>query len=126
MKRVFLPNAKRSPREIAVLVALISIAITFVDARVLPVAAGERGSRNVINSLAYPTSSECFIEAGQQRLEQEIQRLQRGSNVRTPDLLEIDPAVFKQQQDWHRLEPRLLDGERVPRNRTSPTGLPED
>jgi hypothetical protein len=66
------------------------------------------------------------MEAGRQRLEQEIQDLQRGSNARTPDLLEIDLAVFQQQQDWQRLEPRFLDGDSAPRNRTSPTGLPED
>jgi hypothetical protein len=111
---------KRILLLVVVFVSSSLVSIASIGTGVSPAAAEERGARDVGNALAYPRSSERFFEAGRQQLEEEIQRLQQGSNEQTSDILKIDPAIFQQQRNLQQQEMHLLDGVRAPPNRTLP------
>lgn len=104
MKRIYLPLA------IWLGSSLVSIAFigTFVPAAV----AGRGGVQKVINSLAQPNSFERFFERGRERLEREIQYLQRVPGVSDRELLTIDPAVLDGPKHPRELERESSD--RVP------------
>ncbi|MEM9007330.1 MAG: hypothetical protein AAGE59_27875 [Cyanobacteria bacterium P01_F01_bin.86] len=97
--------------------SLVSLASIGTDvspamaAEFLPAEPREFGS--VVDALVSPTSSERFFEEGRQQLEQEIQRLQQGSNAQTVDILKIDPAISQQQQNLQQ-DQYLLDGVHAP------------
>ncbi|MEO1407010.1 MAG: hypothetical protein AAFV54_11040 [Pseudomonadota bacterium] len=80
-------------------------------AEILPAEPSRLGS--VVHALVSPTSSERFFEEGRQQLEQEIQRLQQGSNAQSSDILKIDPAISQQQQNLQQ-DQYLLDGVHAP------------
>lgn len=94
MKQILLP--------IAFFVGSSLVAIASVALSVSPGAAQDQGVQSLNSALSYPTSSERFFRAGQQQLEQEIQRLQQGSNAQATDVLRIEPTVYEQQRDWQR------------------------
>jgi hypothetical protein len=81
-----------------------------------PLPAQARGFQNVVNGLVFPTSSQSFFEAGQQQLEQEIKHLEQGFKQQPSALLEIEPAVFQQQQNLQQQEQPPLDGGSVLQN----------
>ncbi|MBD1911605.1 MULTISPECIES: hypothetical protein [unclassified Leptolyngbya] len=62
--------------------------------------------RSIINSLAYPTSSQRFFEEGYAQMEREIQQLQGRLETNTP-VLNVQPAVREQPEELQRLEPQL-------------------
>jgi hypothetical protein len=111
---------KRILLLVVVFVSSSLVSIASIGTCVSPAAAEDHGSPYVVNALASATSSERFFEAGRQQLEQEIQRLQQGSNAQTSDILKIDPAIFQQQRNLQQQEQHLLDGVRAPQNRTLP------
>ena len=112
MKRIFL--------LIVVFVSSSLVSIASIGTCISPVAAQDHGLQNVVNALASPTSSERFFDVGWQQLEQEIQRLQQGSDEQTSGVLKIDPAISQQQRNWQQQEQQPLDGVRAPQNRTLP------
>jgi hypothetical protein len=102
--------------------SLVSIAALGTCAS--PVAAQEYrfqgGLQSVGGALATPTNSERFFNEGQRQLEREIQRLQKGSNVQSSNILKIDPSIEQQQRDLQRQEHQFLDGVSVPQTFTLP------
>lgn len=111
MKRTLLPLALFFGSN---LVSIVSLG-TFLR----PALAGYPVPQSVINSLAQPNSSERFFEEGRQRLEREIQLLERGIYARDSEILKIDPAVLDRPSNSQPLEPGSFDRMSAPRDPNS-------
>lgn len=78
--------------------------------------------QSVINALAYPTSSQRFLEEGYRRMEMDIRQLQEPAPA-TP-VLSVDPDLeqldLQQWQPWNE-DPLPSEGDRLP---TESYGLP--
>lgn len=93
------------------------VSIASIGTYVSPATAQDHGLQN-FGSIGATRSSERFFNAGRQQMEQEIHRLEAGSNVQTSGILRVDPAIFQEQQDLQQLEQQFLNEGRVPKNDT--------
>ncbi|MEM9266275.1 MAG: hypothetical protein AAGA46_12190 [Cyanobacteria bacterium P01_F01_bin.13] len=103
MKRLSVPVSH------ATVVALVSATTLFacstsaiaqtIPAPVLPLPLDQARLDGLSAALAYPNSSQRFFEAGNEQLEQEIQRLSEVDDNNVKSLLTVHPEVIEQFED---------------------------
>ena len=64
--------------------------------------------REVVNALAYPRSSQRFLEQGQTQLENQIKYLQQEA-LALPPTLRIEPELLQKQQVLQQQQERWLE-----------------